>query len=192
MARGALTRDIVVARARELVRSEGVGQVGMRSIARALGVTAPALYAYVDDVDDLLAAVAEDEFRRLRDRFDAIDERDPIERIRALGREYVRHACDEPHLHRLMFRYPPKLSAAGVGFSFGPATEVFEAALAPVEQAIADGLLAVDDALVAAVALWSAAHGIAEVLLMGFDFPESMRDALVDTAIDASVRGMRA
>lgn len=191
VARRALTRGAVVARARALVRSEGVDHVSLRSVARALDVTAPALYAYVTDYDALLAAVAEDEFRRLKNRFDALEENDPIDRIRALGRAYVHHACDEPQLHRLMFRYPPKVAAAGVPFSFGPATEVFDAALAPVEQAIATGKLTVDDPVIAALALWSAAHGVAEVLLMGFDFPEDMRDALIDATIEASVAGMQ-
>jgi AcrR family transcriptional regulator len=190
VARPGLTRDTVVTRARALVRAEGVGEVSLRSVARALGVTAPALYAYVTDYDDLLAAVAEEEFHRLRERFDAVEETDPVERIRALGRAYVRHARDEPQLHRLMFRYPPQLPAAGLPLSFGPATEVFAAALAPVEQAIAEDLLVVDDPFVAALALWSAAHGVAEVLLMGFDFPAEMADALVDAAVDSSVIGM--
>ena len=129
MARPPLTRAGVVARARTLVRSEGAGRVSLRSVARSLGVTAPALYAHVADYDDLLAAVAEGEFARLRERFDAVDEDDPLDRLRALGRAYVEHARAEPHLHRLMFRYPPKLAAAGVPISFGPATDAFTFAL---------------------------------------------------------------
>ena len=144
------------------------------------------------DYDDLLAAVAEGEFARLRERFDARRRRPTrIERIRALGRAYVDHARDEPQLHRLMFRYPPKLAEAGLPVSFGPATEVFTVALSAVEQAIDAGLLAVDDPVVAALALWSAAHGVAEVLLMGFDFDDATADALVAAAIDASVDGLR-
>ena len=60
-----------------------------------------------------------------------------------------------------------------------------------MEQAIDAGLLAVDDAVLAALALWSAAHGVAEVLLMGFDFDDATARALVDMAIDASVDGLR-
>ena len=41
------------------------------------------------------------------------------------------------------------------------------------------------------LALWSAAHGVAEVLLMGFDFDDATARALVDMAIDASVDGLR-
>ncbi len=191
MTRPPLTRAGVVERARALVRADGAGRVSLRSVARSLDVTAPALYAHVADYDDLLAAVAEGEFAHLRERFDAVDEDDPLDRLRALGRAYVEHARAEPHLHRLMFRYPPKLAAAGLPISFGPATDVFSFALTAVEEAIDAGLLAVDDAIIAALTLWSAAHGVAEVLLMGFDFDEATAGALVATAIDASVDGLR-
>lgn len=190
MARPPLTRAGVVARAREMVRAEGAGDVSLRSVARSLGVTAPALYAHVADYDDLLAAVAEGEFARLGERFAGIDADDPLDRLRALGRAYVDHALAEPHLHRLMFRYPPKLAAAEVPISFGPATEVFSFALTTVEQAIDEGRLVVDDPIVAALALWSSAHGVAQVLLMGFDFDDATARAFVDAAIDASVDGL--
>lgn len=186
-----LTRAVVVERTRALLRVEGLDGVSLRSVARSLGVTAPALYAHVTDYDDLLAAVAEEEFAALGERFAAIRADDSLDRLRALGRAYVDHARAEPELHRLMFRYPPKLAPAGLPLSFGPATDVFGVALVAVEDAVDAGLLAVDDPVIAALALWSAAHGVAEILLMGFDFDEPVAVALIDAAIDASVDGLR-
>jgi AcrR family transcriptional regulator len=186
-----LTRAGVVERARALVREDGAGRVSLRSVARSLDVTAPALYAHVTDYDDLLAAVAEGEFAHLRERFDAVDEDDPLDRLRALGRAYVDHALAEPHLHRLMFRYPPKLAEAGLPISFGPATDVFSFALTAVEDAIDAGRLAVDDSIIAALTLWSAAHGVAEVLLMGIGVTDEMADALVASVVDATLDGLR-
>lgn len=191
MTRTPLTRAVVVEQARALLQADGLRGVSLRSVARSLGVTAPALYAHVADYDDLLAAVAEGEFARLRARFDAVDEADPLDRLRALGRAYVDHARDEPQLHRLMFRYPPKLAEAGAPMSFGPATEVFSVALSAVEEAVDAGLLRVDDPVIAALVLWSAAHGVAEVLVMGFQFDDATARALTDAAIDASVAGLR-
>jgi AcrR family transcriptional regulator len=190
MGRPPLTRALVVDRTRALVRADGVGGISLRSVARDLGVTAPALYAYVTDYDDLLAAVAETEFRRLRDRFSAVGGDDPVERIREMIRVYVAHACEEPHLHRLMFRYAPQVPVAAVEPTFGPATDTFAAARAPVDEAIAAGRLTVIDPVLASLTLWSAAHGVAEVLLMGFDFPEDVARDLVESVIAAVVGGM--
>ena len=69
-----LSRELLVGRARAIVERDGAEAVTLRGLARDLGVTAPALYAYVDDKHDLLAAVATEHFDRLVSRFEAIDE----------------------------------------------------------------------------------------------------------------------
>jgi AcrR family transcriptional regulator len=191
VSRPALTHDVVVDAARSLIQAEGVDQVSLRRVARELGVTAPALYAYIRDYDSLLAAVAAGQFRRMEQRFAAVGGDDPIDRLRALGRTYVAHAREEPHLHRLAFRYPPAALAGRAGGGFGPATEAFAAALAPIEEAIAAGLLVTDDPILTALTLWSAAHGVAEVLLMGIGLPDAMADALVASVVDATLDGLR-
>ena len=177
-----------MARARDMVREHGVDGTSFRRVAKALGVTAPALYAHVQGYGELLAAVAADEFRRLTATFLAVADDDPVARMRRLGHTYVDHARAEPHLHRLMFRFPPALPAVDAPAPpFPPATELFDAAMTPVLAAAAAGRLRPVDPFVAALGLWSAAHGVAEVLLMGFDFPDDIADRLIDDAIDAAV-----
>jgi AcrR family transcriptional regulator len=191
MARGVLTRSAVVDRARDMVRAEGVANVSLRSVARDLGVTAPALYAYVDDYDDLLDAVARSEFERLYERFAAVDGDDPGDAVRALARAYIAHARDEPHLHRLMFRDAPPGGALVAGTPpCGPSALTFTTALAVVERAMAAGCIQGDDPVLGALTVWSVAHGVAEVLLMGFDLSDDLAEALVDEALDATLGGL--
>ncbi|MDX8031902.1 TetR family transcriptional regulator [Lentzea sp. BCCO 10_0856] len=54
-----LSRDSIVAATLQVIDADGVGAVGMRSVARALGVDAKSLYNHVDGKDGLLDAVAE-------------------------------------------------------------------------------------------------------------------------------------
>jgi TetR/AcrR family transcriptional regulator, tetracycline repressor protein len=56
---GTLTRDAVIKAAICVIDEEGVEGVGMRTVARRLGVDAKSLYNYVDGKDHLLDAVAE-------------------------------------------------------------------------------------------------------------------------------------
>ncbi|HET6949817.1 MAG TPA: TetR/AcrR family transcriptional regulator [Acidimicrobiales bacterium] len=191
MSRPALTHAAVVDCARSLIRAEGVDAVSLRRVARELGVTAPALYAYVRDYDSLLAEVAAGELGAMQRQFGAVGGADPISRLRRLGRTYVAHAREEPHLHRLTFRYPPAAVSGGDGGGFGPATEAYAAALEPIEQAIAADLLAADDPVLVALTLWSAVHGVAEVLLMGLGLPEATADALVVSVVDGILDGLR-
>ncbi|GLY53018.1 TetR/AcrR family transcriptional regulator [Lentzea sp. NBRC 102530] len=54
-----LSRESIVAATLQVIGDEGVAAVGMRSVARRLGVDAKSLYNHVDGKDGLLDAVAE-------------------------------------------------------------------------------------------------------------------------------------
>jgi len=185
--RAPLTRELLIETARQQLESEGIGQLSFRGLARQLGVTAPALYAYVTDKNDLLAAVATEHFELLVERFDAIDERDPLERIRALSRAYVLHALASPALFHLMFRYPPT-PVPGVD-AFPASTRAFEAAAAATAQAIAAGQIASTDPEAASMTMWAAIHGVAEVLLLGFAADDEASVALMDSVINTVIAG---
>jgi len=181
-----LTRDIVLATARAQLERDGTRQLSLRAVARELGVTAPALYLYVEDKRDLLAGVAEQHFEGLVARFEAVDDPDPLDRIRALSHAYVDHARSSPALFSLMFRYPP--TAVPAADAFPPAARAFEVAARTTAEAIDAGLLAVDDATEASTIMWCAVHGVAEVALMGFTADDAVDD-LVDRVVDTVLAG---
>ncbi len=182
-----LSRELVVRTARNQLEHGGAAQLSLRAVARELGVTAPALYAYVADKGELLAAVATEHFERLVDRFEAVSETDPLDRIRSLSRAYVEHAIESPGLFRLMFRYPP--TPTGEVDAFPPATRAFEVAAAATADAVAEGVLAVDDVTMACMTQWAAMHGAAEILLMGFGFDEEGAERFLTATIDTVLAG---
>ena len=182
-----LTREAVIAAARATLEKTGVDDLSFRGVARDLGVTAPALYAYVEDKQELLAAVATEHFEALVVRFQAVEADDPIERIRLLSRAYVDHALASPALFRLMFRYPP--TPTGGVEAFPPATRAFEVAAQATNEAVATGRLRVRDPLLANFAMWAAIHGVAEVLLMGFSTDAASADELTSEVIETMLAG---
>jgi AcrR family transcriptional regulator len=184
----ALTREAVLAAARARLERDGASGLSLRAVARDLGVTAPALYAYVEGKGELLAAIAGAHFERLADRFAAVDAADPVERIRGLSRAYVDHALESPALFELLFRYPPA-PTAGID-AFPPATRAFESALAATTAAAEAGLLRVPDVGLAAMTMWAAVHGAAQVLLMGFPLDDLGAAAFVDSVIDTMLAGL--
>lgn len=186
----ALTRAVVLDAARTRLELDGAHGLSLRAVARDLGVTAPALYAYVAGKAELLAAIAGEHFERLADRFAAVDAADPVERMRALSWAYVEHALESPSLFELMFRYPP--APAGEVEAFPPAARAFDAAVAATAEAAEAGRLRVDDVGLAAMTMWAAVHGAAEVLLMGFPLDDAGARALVDSVIDTVLAGLTA
>lgn len=184
----ALTRDLVIDTARSRLELGGADDLSLRAVARDLGVTAPALYAYVEDKQELLAAVATEHFERLVERFEAVDtSAEPLDRIRALSRAYVDHALESPALFRLMFRYPP--SPTSEVDAFPPATRAFETAAAATAAAMEAGDLNIGDVGRACMTMWAAVHGVAEILLMGFGFDDQSAEDLITSVIDTVLAG---
>lgn len=186
-----LTRESVVAAARELIRLDGLEEFSLRRVARTLGVTAPALYAYVQSKRDLLRAVADAELAELSERFAKVEADDPLARTASYCRAYVDHALENPQLFRTMFLFPPGL---GMGeppeWTSQAATWAFFMSSDAVVDGIQSGRFRPADPLVATFATWMAMHGVAEVLLMGFDFDDDYRRALVDETLTVVLRGL--
>ena len=187
--RPSLTREAIIDAARELVASAGLEALSLRRLAARLGVTAPALYLHFAGKRELLRALAESEFATLEARFDDVTTDDPVERVRATTRAYVTHARERPELFRVMFLFPPAVGGEGTADELPAATKTFAAAAARIEAAVAAGALRTDDVLLTALALWSAAHGVATVLQLGFDFPPDLEDRLVTEVTDRLLRG---
>jgi AcrR family transcriptional regulator len=99
-------RTALIAAAEVILEEEGLEAVGLRAIARRVGVSHAAPYHHFRNADALLAAVATDGFDRLREAMgDAAGQAagDDFERLRGVGLAYVLFAWDHPALYRLMF-----------------------------------------------------------------------------------------
>ena len=181
---------MILAVARELLVVDGIDGVSFRRIASRLGVTAPALYGYVDGKADLLRALAEHEFSQLLERFAEVDDPDPVVRIRGHSRAYVQYAREHPALFAVMFVFRPDW-VAGAADELPLATEVFGVGLAAIDEAIAAGAIHGEPFMVA-LTMWSAMHGVATVLLANPGLGEETETALVDHVIDTVLTGLAA
>lgn len=191
--RAPLTREGIVAATRCLIVERGLDGISLREVAKVLGVTAPALYAHVEDKRDLLAAVAEGEFDRLVERFDVALEGldDPVARVRATSRAYIACALDEPELFKVMFLFPPA-ALAGDAPELPAATRAFDLPSSATIEAIEIGAFRAVDPTMAILAQWAACHGAATVLLMDLGLDDAAREALAEQVIDTMVRGLLA
>ena len=188
--RAPLERGAIVAAARSLVAKDGLAALSLRRVAALLGVTAPALYAHVRDKRDLVRGVAEFEYERLGERMQRIEVGDPLERIRAAGRLYLDHARENPHLFRLLFEFRPELTPRPRGDELDAATDAFEAGASAVRAAIEAGRLRRGDPLVTSLAIWTAVHGLASVILAGAELGREQEDRIYDALMDALLAGL--
>ena len=181
----ALTRDRIIDAARVEVESHGYEAVSLRAVARALGVTAPALYDHVSSKDELLRAVAGLGYAGLADGFE-VDGVRAIDRCRARAIAYVDFARANPELFRLMFLYRPAAIPIEADNELAAATETFETGNADLQQAIDDGDLAGPDATGVSLRLWAAVHGVASISLTA----PALASEIVDDVVDAMLVGL--
>ncbi len=182
--------------ARSLISSDGLDALTLRRLADRFSVSAPALYFHFRDKEELLRAVAERQFDELMARYDevdaAADPARPLDRALAQCRVYVRMSQQDPELFRVMFLFPPDfggVAAVPQGSELPAATSAFRMATGALEDAIAVGDIAADDALTVALSIWAGVHGVANICLLGLGLDADGEDALVTEVTDRLLRG---
>ena len=175
------------------MRAEGVDGLTLREIGARLGVSRTALYRHFADKRALLAAVATEGFRTLRQQLVTAWEdggRGP-RGVRSMGVAYIRFAVANPSHYRVMFggfvdpkACDPELAAEAAG-----AFQALVDALAALQR---DAIVRGDDTVTMARFVWAVVHGVA---MLGIDgqlrepgaVEELMRYALerLRTGIDA-------
>jgi len=104
----ARTRAEILVAARDLVRQGE--QINMRAVARAVGMTAPALYRYVDGHDDLLDLLGGSLYEELIDELvlarDCLDPDELIPRLIAMAHAFRTWALTHRQEYGLLFASP--------------------------------------------------------------------------------------
>jgi AcrR family transcriptional regulator len=162
---GDLRRALLQAAVRT-IGSHGVDGLTLRGVGSTLGVSRTALYRHFTDKAALLAAVAAEGFRMLREETARAweDEGRELRGFEAMGVAYVRFALAHPSHYRVMFS--ANISTAGDA-------ELEEGAGA--FQVLVDALIALQRQRLArrdhpqqmALFVWAAVHGVAMLAIDG-------------------------
>jgi AcrR family transcriptional regulator len=146
----------------ELLAESGTDALSLRAIARRAGVSHGAPRRYFPTHQALLAAIAQEGYRKLAGVVgETIGEAgaDPREAVLALGRRYLDFARDEPGMFALMFRHD-LLRGNRIGLR-ATSTPLFGVLVDLLRRA------ALPDPAATAAALWAALHGIAQLWQWG-------------------------
>jgi AcrR family transcriptional regulator len=185
-----LRQEIIDAGKRLLFETENQEAVTVRAVAEAVGVSPPSIYLHFPDKDALIIAVCEDTFLALDEYIEkaaaGID--DVREQLRVRGKAYVRFGLENPEHYRILFMTRP---AALKPETEIPAPAAFLHHVESVQRAHDAGVLRPDvDPLIAALTLWSGAHGITSLLIAKPNFPWPDLETLIDTVLANLVVGL--
>jgi AcrR family transcriptional regulator len=167
----------------KLLGERNADDLGLREVAREVGVSATSVYRHFPDKDALLTALAGEGLTQL-----AVAQHEAAAAagggaagFSATGAAYVRFALANPALFRLMFANPSVTEMLTEPPAGTPDAMAFLKANAAAQADRKGG-----DAQVILVHAWAIAHGLAMLMLDG---QVTADDALIDRVIDGSSTG---
>jgi AcrR family transcriptional regulator len=180
---GDLLRDEILDAATELLLETGHARsVSIRSVAQRVGVTPPSIYLHFADKDALMDAVCARYFEKLDLEMQrlATEHTSPVEVLRAQGLAYVRFATQTPELYRIATMGEWR-SESTIDMALD--SSAFKHMRATAHKLIEDGIYLQDDPTTVALELWSAAHGVAAMLIAKPHLPFGDAEAFADRVL---------
>ncbi|MBY4636222.1 TetR/AcrR family transcriptional regulator [Sphingopyxis sp. XHP0097] len=169
-------RAAVIAAGMKRLAEGDASELGLRALARDVGVSATALYRHFPDKEAVLDALADEGLRRLG----ALQAQAWLKAgggsagFKATGVAYVRFAHDEPALFRLSFTRQMPTRYEGADKDGG------EVAYNLLRAGVGEALPGVDDPDNAALHAWALVHGLAMLVLDGrVDWDEAKIEQVV-------------
>ncbi|MCR2834168.1 TetR/AcrR family transcriptional regulator [Parerythrobacter lacustris] len=176
-------RAAAIALGLEKLASQEVPDLGLRAIARELGVSATALYRHFAGKEALLEALAAEGIRQLGASQKAAAQRagGGTAAFQATGVAYVEWAVANPALFALTFagKTRPNLAMSDADGDENEAFRQLQAGISSVLPAMAPSA----DRASAAMHAWSLVHGLANLILAGQidDDPQVIRSVVAHT-----------
>jgi AcrR family transcriptional regulator len=154
-------RERILTAARQIHRTQGLGALSLRAVAKEAGITPMAIYRHFRDKDALLFALVEEGFASLEVRFaEAVSAKTPLKAIERVLMAYAEFALEEPRAFELMFMVRrPNVPEAPASLRRSPSPSA-EALIAAVREAMTAGELPGGDPGETILMAWSTVHGL--------------------------------
>jgi len=173
------------------IRADGVDGLTLREIGARLGVSRTALYRHFADKRALLAAVATEGFRTLRQQLVAAWEEGGKGRaaFESMGVAYVGFAVANPPHYRVMFGgfVDPKASEPELATEAAGAFQALVDALASLQR---DAIMRDEDTVTMARFVWAVVHGVAMLGIDGQLREPGAAERLMRYALDRLLTGI--
>lgn len=180
---GDLLREEILAAATALLLETGQAKsVSIRSVAQRVGVTPPSIYLHFADKDALMDAVCARYFERLDLAMQraATEHAAAVDVLRAQGLAYIRFATENPELYRIATMGEWR---SGSNIDVALDSSAFQHICATVAGVIEDGVRLQDDAETVALDFWTAAHGVAAMLIAKPHLPFGDAEVFADRVL---------
>jgi len=164
-------REKILEGALDIIVNDGFNALTMRRLGKKIGMTAPNIYNYFSNKDEIYITLVirgfEKLLRELETVYKSVD--DPVERIRSLFGAYLTFGMNNISYYDIMFTRPTPKYDDYVGtpheklseIEYKMSMDIAMLAMKALQDALGkDARLAEEDALVRVVEVWSLLHGM--------------------------------
>lgn len=158
-------REHILACACDLYLRQGLDGFTMRKLAKAVGVTAPAIYRHFDGREAVLADVLREAHRTFsRYLYGALAEPTPLERFVGAGEGFLNFVIDHPRWYGIMHTAPEHLGMNEIPEDIEALqTAIHQFWIDRVRECMQAGILEPGDPEEASLTMWAHAHGMAQL-----------------------------
>lgn len=190
-------RERILNAAIDLFLREGYDKTSIRQIADAIEYSPATIYLYFKDKDELFFAIHHRGFEKLFAAMsEAAAEANPLERLKVIGRVYLKFAIENPEFYDLMFVMRAPMAALKHRTNCGEADcdwqhgrRSYELLVNTIQECINQYLVRIPNAEEGAILAWSVVHGMATLLIrerfamIELTDPEEKMEAVLDHLI---------
>lgn len=190
-------RERILNAAIDLFLREGYDKTSIRQIADAIEYSPATIYLYFKDKDELFFAIHHRGFEKLFAAMsEAAAEVNPLERLKVIGRVYLKFAIENPEFYDLMFVMRAPMAALKHRTNCGEADcdwqhgrRSYELLVNTIQECINQYLVRIPNAEEGALLAWSVVHGMATLLIrerfamIELSDPEQKMEAVMDHLI---------
>lgn len=154
-------RQRIIQGAMEMFLTEGYEKTSIRNIADKIEYSPATIYLYYKDKDELLYEVQHMAFGKLNEVFNAeATASDPFERLREICVAYLKFGKENPALYDLMFIIRAPMNVIDEHEMWENGNDSFGFLVKCLAECMQQGLIRFDDVMIAALSVWSFAHGL--------------------------------
>jgi len=192
-------KEQILEEALNLMTRHGFDGFSMRKLGSQLGVSAKTIYNYYQNKDELYLVILTRGFEQLLDRFNKAfsSHPNPMERLKAMGKEYLTFGLEDSNIYNLMFTWHVPKFKDYIGtpmepvaqFELETALKVSEIFMLAIIEASGQEEMSDDTARFHMIWMWSQMHGFVAginntLLYCMHEHPMSLKEKILDQVFD--------
>lgn len=188
---------LILDAAKKLFVTKGYKATSLRNIAAEIGYSPTAIYIYYKDKNDIIYSLHQSGFEKMKNMFTLLaDVESPFERLKTMGKGYLRFAKEQPEFYELMFmmKEPMQFLDDEQGLPWDEGNDVFNLIINTIGACQAEGYFPNSTAEKVALQAWGLVHGLCSLYIttrlqkLGeINLGLHPSDQLLDIAFDAYV-----